>query len=621
MYVPLLSNKGNKERYSVSYLTMQDRTVTPNPRNPVILSSARTASAASAKPRAHRLQLAATLALALSLPVAWGLSGCKSKNPIDPAEVNAAQAGPPQDANGNVLLSDGTYGPPQQGTQQQPSAGTPVYPTVPRASAPAAPQVASRASYPSPARRDSDEAEAADQSAYPDQQDPAPQQYPDQQQDPNQQYPSPDQYPAQQQPGYGQGYPQQDPGDPYETGNPYENQTYQQDAYNDGYQQGYEAGIEASEPPPPLPVYEQPPWPGDGYLWNPGYWHYSPAGYYWVPGAWVLAPYTGALWTPGWWGFFGNRYRWHHGYWGPHIGFYGGIPYGYGYTGEGFHGGYWDHDHFRYNRSVTNIRVTNITNTYNTVVINNVVNNRHVSYNGGQGGLNVRPTPSEFAAMREQHVRPLPAQQEHAVQASQNHLQYAKFNQGRPAVPVAERPIQVQRLNVAPTVMNPGVRGVNRPTPPIAAVPAPRPGQLSAPNRPATQPGAVQTSHASPQPGTEGNGVRPNAPIQQRPTIPAAPAPNRPQQPTLQRPSPVRPQAPTNPPAPVPRQEPRTFSPPPQARPEPAPQPRPQIEQPRPEPRPEPRPQIEQPRPAPRPEPPPQHEAPHPPAHEDHPHR
>src|SRR5581483_1452984 len=32
--------------------------------------------------------------------------------------------------------------------------------------------------------------------------------------------------------------------------------------------------VEASEPPPPLPDYEQPPAPGDDYIWTPGYWAY-----------------------------------------------------------------------------------------------------------------------------------------------------------------------------------------------------------------------------------------------------------------------------------------------------------------------------------------------------------
>ena len=36
--------------------------------------------------------------------------------------------------------------------------------------------------------------------------------------------------------------------------------------------------------PPVLPVYTQPPCPGDGYIGRPGYWAYGGEGYYWVPG-------------------------------------------------------------------------------------------------------------------------------------------------------------------------------------------------------------------------------------------------------------------------------------------------------------------------------------------------
>ena len=60
--------------------------------------------------------------------------------------------------------------------------------------------------------------------------------------------------------------------------------------------------------PPAIPVYAQPPIPGDGYIWTPGYWAYGPDGYYWVDGAWVYPPYVGALWTPGWWGWGGGGY-------------------------------------------------------------------------------------------------------------------------------------------------------------------------------------------------------------------------------------------------------------------------------------------------------------------------
>ena len=51
--------------------------------------------------------------------------------------------------------------------------------------------------------------------------------------------------------------------------------------------------------PPPLPVYDQPLCPDDGYIWVPGYWAYAEDGYFWVPGTWVLIPEPGYLWTPG----------------------------------------------------------------------------------------------------------------------------------------------------------------------------------------------------------------------------------------------------------------------------------------------------------------------------------
>ena len=111
--------------------------------------------------------------------------------------------------------------------------------------------------------------------------------------------------------------------------------------------------------PPPLPVYEQPLCPGDGYLWTPGYWayDYDVSDYYWVPGTWVMAPEVGFLWTPAYWGWGGDGFVFYDGYWGPHVGFYGGINYGFGYFGVGFEGGRWDGGHFFYNRSVNNVNI------------------------------------------------------------------------------------------------------------------------------------------------------------------------------------------------------------------------------------------------------------------------
>lgn len=191
--------------------------------------------------------------------------------------------------------------------------------------------------------------------------------------------------------------------------------------------------------PPALPVYTQPICPGQGYLWTPGYWAYGPDGYYWVPGVWVQPPTVGYLWTPGYWGWGGSAFLWHAGYWGPHVGFYGGVNYGFGYIGTGYEGGYWNHGVFAYNRSVNNINVTNVHNVYNkTVIVDNNTYNR-VSYNGGNGGLQARASAQEMAAAHEQHVQATQNQMEHQQFASQNRAQLASVNQGHPAIAAQAR--------------------------------------------------------------------------------------------------------------------------------------------------------------------------------------
>src|SRR5271154_1980197 len=178
-------------------------------------------------------------------------------------------------------------------------------------------------------------------------------------------------------------------------------------------------GISVSFGPPPLPVYEQPICPADGYLWTPGYWAYDPLyGYYWVPGTWVLAPQVGFLWTPGYWGWGGTAFFFHQGYWGPHVGFYGGINYGFGYGGVGYEGGRWEGGHFSYNTYVNHVNTTIIHNTYNTRV--NVVSDNHVSFNGGTGGVEARPTAREESYSRGEHVGPVAAQTQHVEAARGN---------------------------------------------------------------------------------------------------------------------------------------------------------------------------------------------------------
>jgi hypothetical protein len=185
--------------------------------------------------------------------------------------------------------------------------------------------------------------------------------------------------------------------------------------------------------PPPLPVYEQPLCPGPGYIWTPGYWDYGYGGYYWVPGTWVLPPAVGLFWTPGYWGYEGGLYVWHAGYWGPHVGYYGGVNYGFGYVGTGYEGGYWDHGTFFYNTAVTRVNPTFVTNTYNKTVVHNVTV-RNVSFNGGPGGTKARPTPQELSWSHERRIPPTALQVQHRKRASTNRALFASVNHGAPAV-------------------------------------------------------------------------------------------------------------------------------------------------------------------------------------------
>jgi hypothetical protein len=187
--------------------------------------------------------------------------------------------------------------------------------------------------------------------------------------------------------------------------------------------------------PPALPVYEQPPLPAPGYMWTPGYWSYGEAGYFWVPGVWAQPPSAGLLWTPGYWGYEGGVYGWHRGYWGPHVGFYGGVNYGFGFGGVGFVGGEWRGGVFAYNSAVANFGSVHVTNVYENRVIveqNTIVNVNHVAFNGGVG-IQVHASAVELQAANEHHFDPTPNQVQHESFAAQDRAQLASVNQGRPA--------------------------------------------------------------------------------------------------------------------------------------------------------------------------------------------
>jgi len=190
--------------------------------------------------------------------------------------------------------------------------------------------------------------------------------------------------------------------------------------------------------PPILPVYAQPICPGDGYIWTPGYWAYGDEGYYWVPGTWVLAPQPGFLWTPGYWGWSGGVYIWHAGYWGPHIGFYGGVNYGFGYFGTGFYGGRWEGGHFLYNTAYSHVNVNIIHNTY--INRTTIVTNNRVAFNGGAGGIQAHASAQEMAAEHDRHIEATPAQTQHVQAAAHDRANFASVNHGVPAHAAMARP-------------------------------------------------------------------------------------------------------------------------------------------------------------------------------------
>ena len=303
--------------------------------------------------------------------------------------------------------------------------------------------------------------------------------------------------------------------------------------------------VQATEPPPPLPDYEQPPCPEDGYLWTPGYWAFSTGGYYWIPGTWVAPPAVGLLWTPGYWGFVGGVYRFNAGYWGPHVGFYGGVNYGFGYAGVGFGGGLWVGGHFSYNTAVVRVNTTVIHNTYvnRTVINNTTINNTTInrtSFNG-PGGVAAKPTPAERTAMAETHTPATTLQTQHVHEALRNPQLAAKANGGHPAIAATAKPAAFSGPGVVGAKGAPPLKPVAPPahTPPAnAARPTDqheqsRPGEPAAhPQTPATHAPATNTNAAhAPPAAAHPAAARPAAAAPKAaPKAPPKPAPKKPEE-------------------------------------------------------------------------------------------
>jgi hypothetical protein len=280
------------------------------------------------------------------------------------------------------------------------------------------------------------------------------------------------------------------------------------------------AGVSVSAPiaPPLLPVYAQPPVPGPGYIWIPGYWAWNGTGYYWAPGTWVAPPQVGLLWTPPYWGWSSGVYAFHPGYWGPTVGFYGGVNYGFGYTGVGFAGGYWNNGVFNYNTAVTNVGNAQVDATYNApVAINrttNTANVANVSYNGGPGGTTAVPTTAQqaYAVNEQQHAAPPAAQVQHQQAAfADPALSYAN-NKGAPPIAATARPGDFEGAVTRGAALAP------------VAAPASAKAGTTAPAAPATNKTATPAPPATAKIGT----AAPTAPATNKIATPAAPVSSKP---------------------------------------------------------------------------------------------
>lgn len=294
--------------------------------------------------------------------------------------------------------------------------------------------------------------------------------------------------------------------------------------------------------PPPLLVYEQPMIPAPGYIWVPGYWAWDDdiGDYYWVPGQWVLPPFAGALWTPGYWAWNDGVYFFHRGYWGPVVGYYGGINYGFGYFGVDYVGGYWRRGVFNYNRGYNHIdnRVVNVYN--NTTIINRtVINNNRVSYNGGPGGIAVQPTVQQRQVERQRHWDAVPEQRAAMQQSRGDRTARFGYNHGQ-ADKMQWRGVQASTAAAAPAA-------------PVQRQPAAMPPQVrNMPARPARGNMMPTEGMPEPRPRQQWQGPREQR-MAVRPPVPATPPQARmPQQPRMQ--PPVMHAPPAARPAPAPQQ-------------------------------------------------------------------
>lgn len=139
--------------------------------------------------------------------------------------------------------------------------------------------------------------------------------------------------------------------------------------------------------------------------------------------------------------------------------------------GRAYDGGYWRGNRFFCNCAVNNSNVTHVHNVYSRTMVNHITVN-NISYNGGRGGLAVRPTSSERAMSNETHRAPTEDQVHHHEAARTDRALLASVNHGRPAIAVTSRPGDFAGR---------GVVRASRSGAPVQLNELPKPGAFSAP--------------------------------------------------------------------------------------------------------------------------------------------
>jgi hypothetical protein len=116
-----------------------------------------------------------------------------------------------------------------------------------------------------------------------------------------------------------------------------------------------------------------------------------------------------------------------------------GTPHRLLWRRVGYEGGRWENGVIAYNRTVNNFGGVTITNVYEKTVIVAPGASR-VSFNGGSGGITLRPRAEEEAAAHGQHVAAIPAQLDQERTAGNNRALLASENCGQPPIAATAKP-------------------------------------------------------------------------------------------------------------------------------------------------------------------------------------